>query len=158
MQSNKEIIQQFLNALAEDVKMAIPSNTLQTANKIQVEVSDNEGQITAPAWFGVFQDGRKPGTMPPVAKIEEYVKSSSLVSKIGWEGTENSLAYAIGIKMKKEGNTLYRALHGGDVNYSPIRIELDKIFSKKRIDSFAEVFAGKYQTLISSEIVEAYKA
>ena len=156
-QSNKEIILQFLTTLANVVKANIPSVTGKTAQSIEVVAEENEGSILAAKYIGVLVDGRKPGTMPPVRSILEYVKSKSLLSKIGWNGTESSLAWAISIKMKREGNTLYRALHGGEINYSPFRLEVDRILSQSRIDAFAETFAGKYQSLISSEVIQAYK-
>lgn len=159
--NDRNLLVQFIEKLAEEVRQAIPSRSGGTAAMVTTEYEEKSGTIFAPYWINVFETGRKPGTMPPVAPLKEWIESVGLVGRKkvpagakheGAEMSSESLAWAIATNMKENGNTLWRLLHGGRVSYTPIRIEFDKIFSKDRIDSFANTFADSYEKIITSGI------
>ena len=151
-----EIIKQFIEQLADEIRQAIPKVTGKTSEAVTTEYPDGlTGIIYAPGWIEVFETGRKPGTMPPVSPIQAWVEAKGLtaINKSGKQMTSNSLAWAIAMNMKKNGNTLWRALNGGEIRYSPLAVEFNKIFSKDRIDSFVNVFEQKYRAIIISNII-----
>ncbi len=173
-QINRGLISQFINSLANEVRQAIPKVTGRTAQNIEVEITDTSGSILAPSWISIFQDGRKPGGMPPVNEILAWIEAKGIIPRsiskqratsqqrrgsntfrnaTDQKKSQESMAWAIAVNMQKNGNTLWRALHGGQIQYSPIRVEFNRIFSRERIDSFVNVFAGKYESIIESEIL-----
>jgi copper chaperone CopZ len=145
---DREIISQFLTAIRDEIRAQLPKVTGRTRESVKVEnLTETTGEITVPWRLFTFQDGRKPGTMPPISEIQKWLDAKGL----------DISPWAVAIKMRNEGNTLWRVLHGKPGRYTPVRVEFDKIITPQRISALVETFAGKYQSLVSSDLLEPFK-
>ena len=158
MQTNKQIIEQFLTTLANEVKQkAIAADmvaTGKTIESIEVVMADDGGKIIAAKYIGVLEDGRRPtrsgapkGNPTLRENIEAWITARNITPKDNMK--VKTLAFLIARKIHREGNALYRA--GGKSGI------LSTTFTQARIDAFAEVFSEKYQSVISSEVLIQYK-
>ena len=113
----------------------------QWADSLENRTKGLSGQLWGMDYTEILEDGRRPGKMPPVAAIEQWI----LDKKIIFTGiTLSSLAYVIARKIGKEGTRLYPM--GTDLITSvitPERIQsiLDKV-SEFHINEFMFEFRG----------------
>lgn len=79
------------------------AKSLRTKTK---EISGNiTGTLTGAGYFYFQEYGRSPGTLPPVEAIKKWIKAKGIQPK---EGKEDSLAWAIAMKIKKSGTKAKR--------------------------------------------------
>jgi len=153
MASDKEIIFQFLTILANEVKKNIQVVSGSTRDSIEVVATENEGSILAASYIRTLEDGRPPtrtGAPKGNPTLAESIKSWITAKGIIPTGISvDSLAFLIARKIHREGNLLFRS--GGKSGV------LSNVFTQSRIDAFAETFAGKYQSLVSSEVLKSYQ-
>lgn len=88
--------------------------------------------------------GRKPGTMPPVSAIEQWIRDKGITSNIPIK----SLAFAIATKIKKEGTNYYKQ-GGTDLVSSvitPKRInKIIKLIGEDLTMDIVRIFTNRYK-------------
>ena len=110
-----EITEKHLRRLSDKIKDVMSAkgldNTGGTANSLEV----NQTQLLADGNIYFLDQGRAPGTFPPVVKMIEYV-----MTKLGVTGSEiKGAAFLVGRKIKREGTEIYKDKSKG--------IELDSL-------------------------------
>lgn len=106
------------------------------AEKTQV-IEDGGGvKIVAPSYIYQMEDGRKPGTMPPVSVIKKWIRDKN--ANAGTDIPE-SAAWAIAYVIKRDGITVPNEFNEGGVASSiltpdlikRITVEINRIVSAK---------------------------
>lgn len=93
------------------------------AEKTQV-IEDGGGvKIVAPSYIYQMEDGRKPGTMPPVSVIKKWIRDKN--ANAGTDIPE-SAAWAIAYVIKRDGITVPNEFNEGGVASSILTPELVK--------------------------------
>ena len=87
-----------------ELKMRASGNWI---DSLQIESSKNNIKLIGEKYTDQLVYGRKPGAMPPVSAIEDWIKVKGIVSDI----PVTSLAWAIAKKIQKEGTNYY--MQGG---------------------------------------------
>lgn len=154
-QGDKDIIKQFLDQLAGEVKRNIPSASGETAASIEVVVPNQfEGSILGAPYIQTLEDGRGPtrsGAPKGSPTLREKIEAWLNTRAINPDGiTTKSLAYIIARKIHAEGNVLFR--QGGKSGV------LSSVFTNDRIDSFQQTLFNQYEILITSQVLKDYKA
>lgn len=80
-------------------------------NSLKNTTSGTVGTLRAAQYTEQLQDGRKPGSFPPVDQIRAWVVQKGLVSASAKQSKINSVAYLVSRKIAKEG--WKRKDHGG---------------------------------------------
>lgn len=167
-----DILQQFLNAIANDIRPRIPVVTGATRGSIQVQVQAKgqgvfqrvSGQLTAAHWLTTFETGRPPtragaarGTPTLREAIEQWIEKknfrfSKIVRRKGQQFivilTPKQMSWMIAIKMHREGNALYRALAGG------VSGVISDATTQQRIDAFTKVFGERAGNILLTEVTK----
>lgn len=106
------------------------------AEKTQV-IEDGGGvKIVAPSYIYQMEDGRKPGTMPPVSVIKKWIRDKN--ANAGTDIPE-SAAWAIAYVIKRDGITVPNEFNEGGVASSiltpdlvkRVTVEVNRIVSAK---------------------------
>lgn len=93
------------------------------AEKTQV-IEDGGGvKIVAPSYIYQMEDGRKPGTMPPVSVIKKWIRDKN--ANAGTDIPE-SAAWAIAYVIKRDGITVPNEFNEGGVASSILTPDLVK--------------------------------
>lgn len=93
------------------------------AEKTQV-IEDGGGvKIVAPSYIYQMEDGRKPGTMPPVSVIKKWIRDKN--ANAGTDIPE-SAAWAIAYVIKRDGITVPNDYNAGGVASSILNPEMIK--------------------------------
>lgn len=93
------------------------------AEKTQV-IEDGGGvKIVAPSYIYQMEDGRKPGTMPPVSVIKKWIRDKN--ANAGTDIPE-SVAWAIAYVIKRDGITVPNEFNEGGVASSILTPDLVK--------------------------------
>lgn len=93
------------------------------AEKTQV-VEDGGGvKIVAPSYIYQMEDGRRPGTMPPVSVIKKWIRDKN--ANAGTDIPE-SAAWAIAYAIKRDGITVPNDYNAGGVASSILNPEMVK--------------------------------
>jgi len=87
-----------------ELKMRASGNWI---DSLQIQSSKNNIKLIGEKYTDQLVYGRKPGAMPPVSAIEDWIKVKGIVSDI----PVTSLAWAIAKKIQKEGTNYY--MQGG---------------------------------------------
>lgn len=150
--TDKEAIQQFLDALVAEVKQRVPKVSGETADSLEVIVDDFGGKIMAAPYIQTLEDGRPPtrsGAPKGDPTLQQKIYAWILQMGLGTNAkSQERLSWAMATKIHNEGNRLWRS--GG---HSGV---LSNVFTKERIDSFANTFFGRYETQISSDVMKQY--
>lgn len=151
MLTNKEILTQFFEAVRNDIiveHLALNQRASgRTLESLEISIGEFSGNLSGARHIGVLEDGRRPGGMPPVSRIEQWIKDKGIIPK--GKITPLQLAYLIARKISIEGTLLYK--RGGNSGV------LSKAINKSRIDALLESLADKYQGEAVSEVVSVYK-
>lgn len=174
MTEEQEILEQFLQAIAEEIKGRLPSVSGATKEGIQVEVTQQQngpfsrvtGRVTAPSYISVFETGRPPtkegaskGNPTLQEAIQKWIEQKNFrwtkEIKKGGETfikvlTTKEMSWAIAIKIHREGNKLFRELRGNRTG-----IITDSI-NDQRIKQFMDIFAEKRGRLILADVVKSF--
>ena len=162
MSEVSETLKQLLTQLANELRAKIPNATGKTAASITVDVQEKgdrgfeftSGKITAAKHYPVLETGRRPGKMPPVESIKEWVEAKGfsfpMVTSTG-KKIKNStgLSWAIAIKISKEGSALFKA--GG---HSGV---ISDVLTDQRLDNFVEVFSSSLSRVLLSNLLTNLK-
>jgi hypothetical protein len=95
----------FANRTIEGIRSRIPNVTGKMSQSLGYRLDENGLTIfSSEKYFTVLETGRKPGKMPPISAIEEWVRNKPIASDIN----PRSLAFLIARKIGEEGSLLYR--------------------------------------------------
>jgi hypothetical protein len=94
-------------------------------------------------YFTVLETGRKPGKMPPISAIEEWVRNKPIASDIN----PRSLAFLIARKIGEEGSLLYR--QGGKSG-----VISDFINDQKIKEDLVDLLDDKFREAIINEFIK----
>jgi hypothetical protein len=150
MASVKETFDQFGQALIDDLKKIIPRVTGKTQDSLRMETTEESLTIYGEQSLGALEDGRGPtratgGSGAVLAGIKEWIRIKGL----------DLSPLAVAFNIHKYGNTLYRTMHGGPVNYNAQPIGLKQVLTKQRVDSLSGQLGGDLKPLINSEILKS---
>lgn len=172
MYNLEQILTDFLNELATELKANIPNATGKTADNITVEVNvveDDvfgriEGKIFAPDYIWTLEHGRgptknnTPSTPTLREAILEWIKIRGIVPKIkaknprknsySVEKLQESLSWAIATKIHNEGNRLYRA--GGNSD------RITGVINDDVLSKFVNEFGNKAAIVVLNNVVNRY--
>lgn len=163
-----EALQQFLDAIGEDIRQRLPSVTGKTRASITTTVEAKGagvfesvvGRVEGAHYISVFETGRPP-TRPNAPKgsptlreaIAEWIEAKGIkftyLTASGQLRTMNTkqMSWLIANKIHKEGNVLYRRLAGGITGL------LNSANNQQRIDAFAEVFGKRAGDIILTQVL-----
>jgi hypothetical protein len=149
--TNREILTQFFEAVRNDIIVEHLAQNQRasgrTLESLEISVGDFQGNLSGAGYIGVLEDGRRAGGMPPVGRIEQWIKDKGITPK--GKTTTLQLAYLIARKISIEGTLLHR--RGGNSGV------LSKAINETRISALLESLADKYQGEAMSEVVSIYK-
>lgn len=80
-----------------------------------------KGTLTGAAYFTFQEQGRRPGKMPPVQSIRDWIEAKGIQSD-----NPESLAWAIAKKIAKEGSDIYQNKRPALATQQIIEIEIEK--------------------------------
>ena len=148
---SREMVEDFLEELRDKQlevhdreKMRASGRTRET---FTVLMEKDKGTLFGPAHIRQLEQGRRPGNMPPVSSILEWIRNKGI-------STENptSLAWAIATKIKNEGTRRWRG-----EQRKPSGIVSD-VFDEKEFKDFVERMGDVYgkfaATYLSDELKE----
>ena len=136
----EEVLREYEAYLLEASKRNMPSYyELRNNIKFNLQVGDNFYEIVfaAPQYWKWAEDGRRPGKMPPVSAIADWVTRRKIVpysNKNGKLPTTNQLAFVIAKKIGRDGTT---GIH----------------FLEKSIDEQKSYWDNKISEAISNDII-----
>lgn len=107
--SPEDSIRKFLSTLSErirteQIKLGLIASG-RSADSLQIKSTENSGQLLGDDSFHYQQDevGRKPGKMPPIKSIQQWIKDKGLELN----------AWAVAKSIMKKGTTLFRRTRRG---------------------------------------------
>lgn len=80
-----------------------------------------KGTLTGAAYFTFQEQGRRPGKMPPVQSIRDWIEAKGIQVD-----NKESLAWAIAKKIAKEGSDIYQNKRPALATEQIIEIEIEK--------------------------------
>lgn len=150
----REILQQFGEALIRDFQAIIPKVTGATAASLRMEVDQEDNILTI---FGsevlaTLEDGRGPTQNDGPGDVIENLKAWLAAKGL------NLSPFAVAHNIHKFGNTLFRSLQNkGPLNYQPNPIGLRQVLTQQRLDSFSTLIGTTIAPKISSELLPNLK-
>lgn len=116
--TTKEAILNFLGkvktAYIEDQKAKNIRASGRSANEIKEIATADEGQLRGPSYFIQQKIGRKPGKMPPIDAIIQWLKDKKTFNVKEERGPGiKGLAFAIAKKIAKSGTDIYQGKREG---------------------------------------------
>lgn len=99
------ILTGFAERTIAGIRSKIPNVTGKMSQSLGYKIDESGLTIfSTEKYFTVLETGRKPGKMPPISAIEDWVKNKPIASDIN----PRSLAFLIARKIGEEGSLLYR--------------------------------------------------
>jgi len=150
----KDIIEAQLNAAkAQIAANMIAQNRKASGRSIEamrVEVTDTGGAlIDGSGYLFASEYGRGPNKkqpgFPSRAMVDDLEKWTLLKGIIAKNGNQRSIAYAIGMKIAREGNLLYRRGGGSGV--------ITEAINQQWLNTTAQLIGEHFVTLLKSEVV-----
>lgn len=150
--TDKQILDQFFTTLRDDVILNAHTQKRTASGNaersLRIETGEEEGKLIDGSGYIIWgwEQGRGPGGMPPVNRIEQWIrdKGIAIVGNI----SIHSLAFLIARKIKERGTVLYQL--GGNSGV------LSNAITQQRVESLTETFGTKYLNEVSSEILTAF--
>ena len=148
--TTQESISTYFDAIVKDMGS---QNQKVPVDKFRIVATDKGGQLFAPDWFKYMITGRGPGKMPPLDRIADWVdKYIGTPVRENKDGTfsvlaSTSLAYAIGVKIAREGTDVWQGKKKG--------VDLLGAMEKNMPDLLADLLASellKIQTSLHQKI------
>lgn len=146
----QKILEDELTLLANDLKdkhielgMKASGNWVQKVTTL-AEVTGQMivGALVVPNYTKQLTDGRKPGRMPPIDEIEQWIQDKNLLAKVDNDITLRGLAYVIARKIGEQGTKYFR--QGGTDLMSSVATE-------ERINS---IIQKVYNEIVSTFVVD----
>ncbi len=169
MKELHKLLFEFLSAISEEVSSRIPSVSGKTRASFEVNIEDMpeadgvKGELLAAHYIFTFQDGRPP-TSPNAPRGNPTLQQAILawltakgitgwMKKIVKKGkiktaimSQESMSWAIAIKIHREGNRLFRKLRGASLDI------ISKSVNDARLDAFVQTFGEKAGRLQLNEV------
>lgn len=146
--TNREILAQFLEKVRGDIlEEHIRRDQRVTGKTLEgFEISANEYSGTL-IGAGYIEYGRRPGKMPPVSAIEQWIRDRGITpkGKISILG----LAFIMARKISTMGTIIHQ--QGGKSGVISNQI------TQGRIDSLIDSLSEKYRADVTSEVVNVFK-
>lgn len=151
--TDREILSQFLETIRTDVifnahtqKRTASGNA---ERSLRIESDDTRGELIDGSGYiqWGWEDGRGPGGMPPVSRIEQWIRDKGI--SITGNISIHSLAFLIARKIKERGTVLYQL--GGQSGV------LSNAITQGRVDNLKETFGTQYLSEVTSEILKAFQ-
>ncbi len=101
----------------------------QTSASVQSVTTPNRVTVSGKAFIYVVETGRKPGKMPPVSRIIEWLETG----KVSFSGSIQSTAWGISKTIAKVGSSLFRSGGRDDI--------ITPALDDKRIDQLTKDIA-----------------
>lgn len=123
--------------------------TGKTSALLRVEHTGKGFQLIGWTYSGTYEEGRKPGKMPPMEGLIEWAKAKGLTFKS--DSQARSWAYCVARKIAREGTERYRRASRGnkeDIFTTPIN-EMREVLSKQVVFYFSNEI---HQTLLRADI------
>lgn len=149
-----EVLNEFGNAVVEKYKERFESAghvaTGQLTNNIKYSLDSRGTDINvnleiADYYYYAEEYGRKPGKMPPVDRIKEWIETKG----IPVEKTLDSFAWAIAKKIARDGNVAYR--NGGEHILETVVAECIADYEEKLNEALSEDW-GEYSIKVLDTI------
>jgi len=116
--------------IAANIKTSNQYASGSMSQSLTIESKPNQWSLLAAKFFAVLQTGRKPGKMPPISNILNWIKSRS----IQLEGKSNlSMAWGIAKWIAKHGTRLFQSGGRKDIYTNEIKTFKKNLFSDIRI-------------------------
>lgn len=127
----QEIIMEELNLIVTEIVKEHDAQGMRASGTFAREIeaiqrSGKSYEIDAVKYIEQLIRGRKPGTMPPVSAIEQWIRDKGITPQ---DGPITSLAFAIAKKIQREGTRYYRQ-GGTDL--------VDKVITDQRIQKIID--------------------
>jgi hypothetical protein len=140
----KAILTGFAERTIEGIRSRIPNVTGKMSQSLGYRIDENGLTIfSSEKYFTVLETGRKPGKMPPISAIEEWVKNKPIASDIN----PRSLAFLIARKIGEEGSLLYR--QGGKSG-----VISDFINDQKIKEDLIDLLDEKFREAVINEFIK----
>lgn len=130
-----------------------------TQQSLRVDITDMTGTLYGRAYFATVETGRRPGKMPPVQTIKDWIAAKGLhVDPVEYkrqpsdrwqpkytaeERGINRMAWSIAYKIGREGSRLYRDGGRTDIYTRPMEETIEEI----RLE-----LAGLYRSAVEADI------
>lgn len=155
MKTDAQIIQEFLEAVREDVIKAQADKGLlasgQSAASLYTKTGNARGWLMDGSGSFEYQErGRGAGKQPPIARIYEWLAFKKYGLAWATEAERKSLAYRIARKIAKRGTLTH-------IKKQPTGVLTD-IITRARIEALKKTLGEKYAPIVTSEIINTFKA
>jgi hypothetical protein len=138
------ILSGFAERTIEGIRSRIPNVTGKMSDSLGYRVDENGLTIfSSEKFFTVLETGRKPGKMPPISAIEEWVRNKPVASELN----PRSLAFLIARKIGEEGSLLYR--QGGKSG-----VISDFINDQKIKENLIDLLDEKFREAVINEFIK----
>jgi hypothetical protein len=149
LKTTKEVITSFLGKVKTEYIADQRAKNIRasgrSANEIKEKVTADEGQLFGPAYFIQQKVGRRPGKMPPVDAIIQWLKDKKNFNVKEERGPGlQGLAFAIAKKIAKTGTDIFQGKREG------LSIE-------ERIVEARKEFAQDLKGVIKEQLLEKIK-
>jgi len=100
-----ELTNKYLEGLKTKIREVMFAKNLNDTSGTSESLEIQENKLLANSEIYFLDQGRSPGTFPPVDKIKEW-----MVNKLGLDayGEDSGIAFLIGRKMKNEGSEIFK--------------------------------------------------
>ena len=140
----KAILTGFAERTIEGIRSRISNVTGKMSQSLGYRLDENGLTIfSSEKYFTVLETGRKPGKMPPISAIEEWVRNKPIASDIN----PRSLAFLIARKIGEEGSLLYR--QGGKSG-----VISDFINDQKIKEDLIDLLDEKFREAVINEFIK----
>lgn len=107
-----EIISQEMESIKKEIIERYEALGMRASGQFATETTiEDRGKkhfVVAPAYASQLIKGRKPGTMPPVKAIEQWIRDKGIAARASSDISVTSLAYLIARKIQREGTTYFK--------------------------------------------------
>lgn len=163
MSEVSQVLEQLLNQLAQELKANIPNASGETANSIEVRITETtdrvRGDLLGAKYIMALEDGRGPtgsggGKSEGKTlreKILEWIKAKNITPvNTARKMNQEQLSWAIAIKIHNEGTKLFR-----DGGHSGV---ISNVINDQRIETFIEVFQSRAARILLQNILKRANA
>lgn len=109
-----------------------------SADSLRHTATETEGEIVGSGYFVQQIKGRRPGTLPPVSAIQDWIKAKGL----------DLNPWAVAVNMKKKGTTIFRGERQG--------LDIGSAVEKHR-QEFVDSLVNAESLVIKATISNAFK-